>query len=281
MAAMSVSESDLCAPANAQRKLSHLRVIQFKGIEARAFLQTQLSSDLHQLNPERPQFTTWCKANGRALTLGWLFDAGASLLWFVPSANAELVTSQISIYKLRTKVQITLLQDWVIDSGEFKLPDGRSIGFSDAVLEPEDSSNSWILADIMQFWPTLGGNDRFLPQMLGIERLGGLSLKKGCFPGQEVIARVHYKGEVKRMLARYLEIPGEDAGQIAGENHGETSAPSSGTTADFELVQSAIDAENFLNVLAVVKKPAPELIRLELQGQQRTLQRQREVNAPN
>jgi len=281
MAAMSVSESDLSAPANAQRKLSHLRVIQFKGIEARAFLQTQLSSDLHQLNPERPQFTTWCKANGRALTLGWLFDAGASLLWFVPSANAELVTSQISIYKLRTKVQITLLQDWVIDSGEFKLPDGRSIGFSDAVLEPEDSSNSWILADIMQFWPTLGGNDRFLPQMLGIERLGGLSLKKGCFPGQEVIARVHYKGEVKRMLARYLEIPGEDAGQIAGENHGETSAPSSGTTADFELVQSAIDAENFLNVLAVVKKPAPELIRLELQGQQRTLQRQREVNAPN
>gem|GEM_PF-4057976 len=278
---MSVSESDLRAPANSQRKLSHLRVIQFTGIEARAFLQTQLSSDLHQLNPERPQFTTWCKANGRALTLGWLFDAGASLLWFVPSSNAELVTSQISIYKLRTKVQITLLQDWVIDSGEFKLPDGRSIGFSDAVLEPEDSSNAWILADIMQFWPTLGGNDRFLPQMLGIERLGGLSLKKGCFPGQEVIARVHYKGEVKRTLARYLEIPGEDAGQIAGENHGETSGPFSGTTADFELVQFAIDAENFLNVLAVVKKPAPELIRLELQGQQRTLQRQREVNAPN
>jgi len=42
-----------------------------------------------------------------------------------------------------------------------------------------------------------------LPQMIGLEALGGLSYKKGCFPGQEVIARVHYRGRVTRRLARF------------------------------------------------------------------------------
>jgi len=276
MDAMNASESHLCVPESAQHRLSHLRVIQFTGTDARAFLQTQLSSDLKQLHSGHPQFSTWCKANGRVLTLGWLFDAGKSLLWFVPSSNAELVASQLSIYKLRSKVQIALLQDWVTDSGEFKLPDGRSVGFSDAILEPEDSYNAWILADIMQFWPTLGGNDRFLPQMLGIERLGGLSLKKGCFPGQEVIARVHYKGEVKRTLARYLEIQTGVPGEIAVETPGTLS----GTSAEVELVQSAIDSENRFNMLSVVKKPAPEMIILELQGLRRTLLLQLDEKAP-
>jgi hypothetical protein len=112
--------------------------------------------------------------------------------------------------------------------------------------------------------------------MLGIERLGGLSLKKGCFPGQEVIARVHYKGEVKRTLARYLEIQTGVPGEIAVETPGTLS----GTSAEVELVQSAIDSENRFNMLSVVKKPAPEMIILELQGLRRTLLLQLDEKAP-
>ena len=249
--------------------LSHLRVVQFSGTDARAFLQTQLSSDLHLLQPDRPQFTAWCRPNGRIFTLGWLFEAGASLNWFVPSVNAESLVAKLSIYKLRAKAQISLLPDWVCSEGEFKLMDGRSLGYSDADVQSADASDAWILADIIQSWPTLGGNERFLPQMLGVERLGGLSLKKGCFPGQEVIARVHYKGEVKRTLARYIEIPRKYADSSASE------AP-----ADFELVQSAVDSKNFLNLLAVVKKPAPELINIEVQGRLRLLQHQVADSSP-
>lgn len=236
--------------------LPHLRALQFTGLEARVFLQTQLSSDIQQLDPSRPQFTTWCKPNGRALTLGWLFDAGKSLLWFVPASNAELVAAQLAIYKLRSKVQIAHLTAQVTNRGEFQLPDHRSLGLVDASIRLRDAENAWLLADIIQLWPTLGGNERFLPQMLGVERLGGLSLKKGCFPGQEVIARVHYKGEVKRMLARYLEIESMQQSEtnLASDN--------------FEPVQTALDGDQRLNLLAVVKKPAPEFIAIEHSGQQ-------------
>jgi tRNA-modifying protein YgfZ len=232
------------------RGLPHLRAIAFTGLEARAFLQTQLSSDVSALSPERPQFTTWCKPSGRALTLGWLFDAGDRLVWFVPAENAALVVQQLSIYKLRAKAQIALLPEQVLDAGEFKLLDGRSLGLSTSVIALSDASEAWILADITNLWPTLGGNERFLPQMLGVEKLGGLSLKKGCFPGQEVIARVHYKGEVKRSLARYLETEDTEPCEQS----------------DFDLVQSARDAGHQLHILAVVKKPAPEQLRLEIDG---------------
>lgn len=252
---MTVSQSHLPETSLAHRALPHLRAIAITGADARAFLQTQLSSDINALSPERPQFTTWCKPSGRALTLGWLFDAGDQLVWFVPAENAALVVQQLSIYKLRAKAQITLLLEQVLDAGEFKLLDGRSLGLGDAEHALNEASEAWILADITSLWPTLGGNERFLPQMLGIEKLGGLSLKKGCFPGQEVIARVHYKGEVKRTLARYLET--------------DQTAPCEQT--DFELVQSARDAQHRLHVLVVIKKPAPEQLRLEIDGKLHSL----------
>jgi tRNA-modifying protein YgfZ len=234
--------------------LPHLRALQFTGADMRAFLQTQLSSDIQQLTPSLPQFSTWCKPNGRALTLGWLFDAGESLLWFVPASNAELVAAQLAIYKLRAKVNILLLPNQVTNQGRFALPDHRSFGLAEAAITLKDATNAWLLADIVQLWPTLGGNERFLPQMLGVERLGGLSLKKGCFPGQEVIARVHYKGEVKRILARYFAV---SSAELADASASE----------EFELVQTAFDTDQGLNMLAVVKKPAPELIAFERNGQ--------------
>jgi folate-binding protein YgfZ len=49
-------------------------------------------------------------------------------------------------------------------------------------------------------WITAKTQDQFLPQMIGLERLGGISFEKGCYAGQEIVARAHYLGEVKRKL---------------------------------------------------------------------------------
>ncbi|MDD2768337.1 MAG: folate-binding protein [Methylococcus sp.] len=75
------------------------------------------------------------------------------------------------------------------------------------------SSGTWALLDILagipQVAPETAGE--FIPQMLDLEALGGLSYKKGCYPGQEVIARLHYRGQLKRKAylahASALEIP--------------------------------------------------------------------------
>lgn len=62
------------------------------------------------------------------------------------------------------------------------------------------SAGTWALLDILagipQVAPETAGE--FIPQMLDLEALGGLSYKKGCYPGQEVIARLHYRGQLKR-----------------------------------------------------------------------------------
>lgn len=64
------------------------------------------------------------------------------------------------------------------------------------------SAEIWALLDIMagMSWLGTATQEKFLPQMLNLDALNGLSYQKGCYPGQEVIARLHYRGEVKRRL---------------------------------------------------------------------------------
>ncbi len=64
------------------------------------------------------------------------------------------------------------------------------------------SSSVWELLDIHAGlpWISLATQEQFLPQMLNLDALNGLSYQKGCYPGQEVIARLHYRGEVKKRL---------------------------------------------------------------------------------
>jgi tRNA-modifying protein YgfZ len=64
------------------------------------------------------------------------------------------------------------------------------------------SSTSWELLDVLSGlpWITSATQEQFLPQMLNLDVLNGLSYQKGCYPGQEVIARLHYRGEVKKRL---------------------------------------------------------------------------------
>ena len=63
-------------------------------------------------------------------------------------------------------------------------------------------SSTWNLLDILAGhpWITSVTQEQFLPQMLNLDALKGLSYQKGCYPGQEVIARLHYRGEVKKRL---------------------------------------------------------------------------------
>lgn len=66
----------------------------------------------------------------------------------------------------------------------------------------EGDRNQWSLLDIESGlpWITSQTSESFLPQMLNLDLNGGLSLKKGCYPGQEIIARLHFKGEVKKRM---------------------------------------------------------------------------------
>lgn len=74
-------------------------------------------------------------------------------------------------------------------------------------------------------WIDQAVSEQFLPQMLNLDRIGGLDFNKGCYPGQEVIARLHYRGEVKQRLQRGLSVhtealPGTSLYNATGERSG-------------------------------------------------------------
>ncbi|HEY7841610.1 MAG TPA: tRNA-modifying protein YgfZ, partial [Gammaproteobacteria bacterium] len=75
-----------------------------------------------------------------------------------------------------------------------------------AAYQPgEAHASGWIMEDVRTGIPWIGSSlsEEFLPQELDLETLGGLSYTKGCFPGQEIIQRVHSRGRLKRSLRRF------------------------------------------------------------------------------
>lgn len=192
--------------------LAHLSAVRISGVDAESFLQAQLSANLSDLKPGQAQFAAWCAVNGRVLALGSLVRAEQGFLWLLAAESAALVVPGLNRFKLRSKVTIEPLPDAVYGLFE-RIPDDDAqyaYGRRAVVLMPHAEPGEvnpeplarWLLADLREMLPWNGGGERFLPQMLALEQHGGLSLKKGCFPGQEVISRLHYKGELKRAPRR-------------------------------------------------------------------------------
>jgi folate-binding protein YgfZ len=106
---------------------------------------------------------------------------------------------------------------------------------------------AWRWLDIRATFPWITGvtTEAFVPQMMNFEKLGGISFQKGCYPGQEVVARAQYLGEIKRHLYR-IQSP---AALLPGETLCSLGAP--GWTAG-KVIVAAPDPEGQHVALAVV-----------------------------
>jgi folate-binding protein YgfZ len=119
-----------------------------------------------------------------------------------------------------------------------------------ATVKPVGAA-AWTLLDVLAGIPSLApaASDAFLPQMLNLEALGGLSFNKGCYPGQEIIARLQYRGELKRRLylgrAPESELP--QAGEALYQAGGASETPRVG-----ELISAAKHPDGGIAFLAVV-----------------------------
>lgn len=125
----------------------------------------------------------------------------------------------------------------------------------DAALgQPEADRERWWLADIEAGWgwvrPTTRG--RFTPQALNLPEIGGVSFRKGCYTGQEVVARLHYKGKLKQRLHR-LSLAGDERPEL---RPGLPIQNAAGKKAG-ELVLAAATADNS-QCLAVVDEAAAQ-----------------------
>ena len=176
-----------------------LGLIQARGADAVAFMQGQLSNDVALLAPGTPQLAGYHNPQGRVVALMWLLQrAPDDILALLPPALAVPVATRLSRFVLRSKVRVSAQS---ATAPEFASAlDAARIGTEP--LAPNDFRLANIAAGLPQVYAAT--SEGFVAQMLNLDAVGGISFEKGCYTGQEVIARAHYRGRVKRRMQRFL-----------------------------------------------------------------------------
>jgi len=204
--------------------LPDLQLLEISGTDAVGFAHAQFSNDVRRLANGAWQWSTWLSPQGRVRALFQLVrDDSEHLRLLLRSGAAEALRAALAPYVLRAKVKLHLSSTRVCGSDQptahaLPLPGSppRWLIAGEAPANVVDDSTEalelWRLADIRAGLPILAASllDQLLPQWLGLDRLGAISVNKGCYPGQEVMSRLHFKGGNKRSLYR-IELAGPAA----------------------------------------------------------------------
>lgn len=176
-----------------------------EGPDAAAFAQAQFSANLDALQPGHWQFSAWLDAQGRVRALFHLTRlADDRLLLLLRGGQAAPLADALRRFVLRAKLSLTAQPTSPLGSGP-ALPLYRIEGDTATLrLGCGDHSlcigiagdDAWRLAQLRMGWPWLPDAllDTFLPPGLALETLGATAFDKGCYPGQEIVARLHYRG---------------------------------------------------------------------------------------
>ena len=227
------------AAAASMIPLLHRSQILVSGADAELFLQGQLSCDVRKLSGQRAQLCSYNSAKGRMLAVLLAWRTADGYLLETETELIEPLIKRLRMFVLRAKVSIELqpcailgwlgaLPDpWQADDQDFVvtgLDEMQAVGWpapaspryslsgpaaavaqlcdSHQTLAAWGATQQWRAADIAAGLPTVfaGTQDHFVAQMANLDHWGGLAFDKGCYTGQEVIARLHYRGGIKRRM---------------------------------------------------------------------------------
>lgn len=219
--------------------LNDLAVLAVTGEDAADFLHKQLSNDVLHLTPAQARWAAYCTAQGRMLASMVVWRPSDTELRLLLARDIALaITKRLSMFVLRAKVRIELLDHAVLGctlpAGADTLPNmpaapwmrvddaagewitaphgegqpARAWFISQTPQSTQPDDGAWGAADIQAGlpWIRTASQDMFIPQTLNMDLNGGIDFKKGCYPGQEIIARSHYRGTIKRRMA-YGVVP--------------------------------------------------------------------------
>ena len=239
--------------------LSHNALIGATGDDAAAFLQGQLTNDVQALADGSAQWTGWCTPKGRLIASFLLVRLGGRFLLVLPAEIAEPIRKRLSMFVLRSKVQLADASDQWVRMGIAGA--GAGMGLTNALggmpatmqvrehegtiaigleadryvvlAEPSKApalwdalassakpagAAAWDWKSIRAGIPTVvaATQEAFVPQMANFDLIDAVSFRKGCYPGQEIVARMQYRGGLKRRMA-LVHVPG-DAPVGPGQN---------------------------------------------------------------
>jgi folate-binding protein YgfZ len=247
-----------------------LGVLRVRGADAISFLQGQLSNDTTSVRSGQLQLSGYHTPQGRAIALLRLtLLAGDELLAILPLELIPVVATRLSRFVLRAKVRISDdSAQWQILGFQGAAPEVPEAALSlpygssrHLVLVPQPAAaaddagrigtrDDWVACDIAEGLPQVhrATSEAFVAQMLNLDVVGGIAWDKGCYTGQEIIARAHYRGQVKRRMQRFV------SDTLCVLEPGQSGVLSDGRA--FKVVAAATVAESHCEFLAVTK-PAP------------------------
>lgn len=166
--------------------------ISVSGADAFDFLQGQLAADLAALvdsaaQPATPLLSAWCTPKGRVICLLRVSVNERGFNVSLPEELADTAVKRLLMFRFRSKVEF-----------EARPASAEDIGSSAAYDE-------WRLANLRHGIPEIltQQSEQFTPHMLNLDLLDAVSVTKGCYPGQEIVARTHFRGATKRRTLRF------------------------------------------------------------------------------
>jgi hypothetical protein len=229
-------------------QLDHLAALEFAGADASAFLHGQLSSDVHGLAVGDSQLTSYSTPKGRVVAILRLIREPDRLVGVLPTDLAVPVLERLRKYVLRARVTLRVATE-IVAFGTTLAPDRLTVGAPSAPRTAADSEPriaAWKRANIAAGIGQVYGatSELFVAQMLNLDLVNAISFRKGCYTGQEIIARTQNLGRVKRRMLRFEVRAGEPVA-VGG-------TVSLGRFGMGTVVEAASGAHGHLELLAVV-----------------------------
>lgn len=205
-------------------KLDHLGLIRILGPDRSTFLQGQLTSDITKLTPMHPMLGACCDPKGRMQANFWVFMEADAIYFLLPKNMIEITLKHLKKYAVFSKVTLEavttdffifgLIGNEIKNQIEPQLTNSKyhllkTTGERWLLIVTQNISattdqDKWDALDIENGFCLLQPetSSLFTPQMLNWQKQGGVDFKKGCYLGQEIVARTEHLGKLKRHLYR-------------------------------------------------------------------------------
>ena len=177
-----------------------ISTLNVSGTDAFDFLQGQLTNDLRRLEAEPEILAAWCSPKGRVIWFGTVRKIADGYALSVIADTAEEIVRRLAMFRFRARVDFD-------------------------VVDESQTIDEAILVEKGYPWVGAAQSEQFTPHMLNLDLLDAISLDKGCYTGQEIVARTHYKGATKRRTLRFeasgpvaegdkVQLDGRDVGDV-------------------------------------------------------------------
>jgi folate-binding protein YgfZ len=235
-------------------RLAQLGVIRAAGADAAAFLHGQLTNDILSLDSAQARLAGYCTAKGRLLASFVVWRRGVDELLLACSADVLAASlKRLSMFVLRAQCKLSdasadvalyglagdAATSWLAGAGPLQAWSRSSLGRAQVIRLPDGAGQArylwaapfdepppalaplpeaaWNWLEVQSGVPRIvhATVEQFVPQMVNLELVGGVSFQKGCYPGQEIVARSQYRGTVKRRAMLFeLDAPAQPGQEV-------------------------------------------------------------------